>query len=142
MTLELPGWKHVYSGKVRDLYEPAGETGDAGVLADGMLMVASDRVSAFDHVLEPPIPSKGSVLTQLSLWWFDRLDVANHVLSSDAVSAGGLVPDAVAGRAMVVKKLAMHPVECVVRGYLSGSAWVEYQASQSVCGVHLPPGHS
>lgn len=139
MTLDLPGWSHSYSGKVRDLYRPAAGN---DVAAEGILMVASDRVSAFDHVLEPPIPGKGEVLTQLSTWWFDRLDIANHVLSSAAVSDGGLVPDAVAGRAMVVKSLSMYPVECVVRGYLSGSAWVEYQASQSVCGVHLPPGLS
>lgn len=131
---ELPGWRHTYSGKVRDLYEPAGDG------ADSILMVASDRVSAFDYALEPPIPGKGAVLTSLSRWWFERLDVPNHVLSADAVSEGGLVPDSVAGRAMVVKRLDMHPIECVVRGFLSGSAWVEYQRSQSVCGVPLPAG--
>ena len=142
MTLDLPGWSHSYSGKVRDLYVPAraGMAAEAGEATGAILMVASDRVSAFDHVLDPPIPGKGAVLTQLSAWWFDRLDVANHVLSSASVSDGGLVPDAVAGRAMVVKSLRMYPVECVVRGYLSGSAWVEYQATQSVCGVHLPTG--
>lgn len=133
---ELPGWRHTYSGKVRDLYEPAGDGDGAG----SILMVASDRVSAFDYALEPPIPGKGAVLTSLSRWWFERLDVPNHVLSADAVSEGGLVPDSVAGRAMVVKRLDMHPIECVVRGFLSGSAWVEYQRSQSVCGVHLPAG--
>ena len=133
----LPGWTHTYSGKVRDLYEP---TGDGGGDDGRMLMVASDRVSAFDYALEPPIPGKGEILTRLSRWWFDRLDVPNHVLSADAVADGGLVPDAVAGRAMVVKRLDMFPVECVVRGFLSGSAWVEYQDSMSVCGVRLPAG--
>ncbi len=129
---ELDGWTLAYSGKVRDLYESPD--------ASGLLMVASDRVSAFDHVLEPGIPDKGSLLTTLSLWWFERLDLPNHVISSTAVSAGGQVPDAVAGRAMVVKRLEMYPIECVVRGYLSGSGWVEYSRSQSVCGVPLPAG--
>jgi len=138
MTLALPGWAHTYSGKVRDLYEPEAEA-DAD-LADRILMVASDRVSAFDHVLEPPIPGKGEVLTRISRWWFDRLDVPNHIVSVDPVSVGGLVPDVVSGRAMVVTRLDMYPVECVVRGYLSGSAWAEYQQRQSVCGVHLPTG--
>lgn len=129
---ELDGWTLAYSGKVRDLYESPD--------ASGLLMVASDRVSAFDHVLEPGIPDKGALLTTLSLWWFERLDLPNHVISSTAVSAGGQVPDAVAGRAMVVKRLEMYPIECVVRGYLSGSGWVEYSRSQSVCGVPLPAG--
>lgn len=140
MTHALPGWIHTYSGKVRDLYEPAASASGDGVRADRILMVASDRVSAFDRVLEPPIPGKGEVLTRISRWWFDLLDVPNHVVSADAVGEGGLVPDEVAGRAMVVGRLQMYPVECVVRGFLSGSAWVEYRASQSVCGVHLPAG--
>ncbi len=124
----IPGWQHVYSGKVRDLYRPEGGN------ANRLLVVASDRVSAFDHVLEPGIPGKGALLTGLSLWWFDRLgDVPSHVLPDE-------VPAEVAGRAMVVKRLAMHPIECVVRGYLTGSGWAEYQQNQAVCGVPLPGG--
>ncbi|HEV7957070.1 MAG: phosphoribosylaminoimidazolesuccinocarboxamide synthase [Microbacteriaceae bacterium] len=126
-AMTLPGWTHEYSGKVRDLYSSAEHPGR-------MLVVASDRVSAFDHVLEPGIPGKGELLTRLSLWWFAQLDtVPNHL-------ADGQVPDAVAGRAMFVKTLAMFPIECVVRGYLVGSGWLEYQRSQSVCGVPLPAG--
>jgi phosphoribosylaminoimidazole-succinocarboxamide synthase len=127
-AVEIPGWEHVYSGKVRDLYRPA--DGDETRL----LVVASDRVSAFDHVLEPGIPGKGALLTKLSLWWFDELaEFPSHVLP-DAV------PAEVEGRAMVVKRLAMHPIECVVRGYLTGSGWIEYQEDQAVCGVPLPAG--
>ena len=122
----LPGWRHVYSGKVRDLYEP--EDGDGVVL-----VVASDRISAFDFVLETPIPDKGIVLTQLTLWWFEQLTVPNHVVSLD-------VPDAVRGRAMVCRRLEMFPVECVARGYLTGSGLAEYRETGSVCGVPLPDG--
>jgi phosphoribosylaminoimidazole-succinocarboxamide synthase len=131
MSEQITGWRHVYSGKVRDLYRP-----DESVDGDGsgMLVVASDRVSAFDHVLEPGIPGKGELLTRLSLWWFDRLDVPNHLVEPQ------IVPAEVAGRAMLVRTLEMHPIECVVRGYLSGSGWAEYQQSQSVCGVELPAG--
>ena len=121
-----PGWRHVYSGKVRDLYEP--EDGDGVVL-----VVASDRISAFDFVLETPIPDKGIVLTQLTLWWFEQLTVPNHVVSLD-------VPDAVRGRAMVCRRLEMFPVECVARGYLTGSGLAEYRETGSVCGVPLPDG--
>ncbi|MFM9878405.1 MAG: phosphoribosylaminoimidazolesuccinocarboxamide synthase [Rhodoglobus sp.] len=124
--MTLPGWHHLYSGKVRDLYENPDQPGR-------MLVVASDRVSAFDHVLEPGIPGKGALLTRLSLWWFALLDVPNHV-----VSGAEMLP----ANAMLVKKLDMYPIECVVRGYLSGSGWVEYQHSQSVCGVLLPAGLS
>lgn len=128
----IPGWRHVYSGKVRDLYIPETETDlDSSPL---MLLVASDRVSAFDHVLEPGIPGKGALLTALSRWWFDRLaEFPNHAMDIDA-------PAEVAGRAMVVRTLAMIPVECVVRGYLAGSGWVEYQESGTVCGIPLPAG--
>lgn len=131
MIADIEGWTHAYSGKVRDLYVPEGSS-----LADAprLLVVASDRVSAFDHILSPGIPHKGELLTQLSLWWFDRLDVPNHLV------AGASVPPAVAGRAMIVKPLAMHPIECVVRGYLTGSGWAEYRETQSVCGVALPAG--
>jgi phosphoribosylaminoimidazole-succinocarboxamide synthase len=131
MALEIHGWRHVYSGKVRDLYESE----DAS-LSHLILIVASDRVSAFDHVLEPEISGKGKHLTALTNWWFDRLDVANHV--SHEVS----VPVEVAGRATVAKKLEMFPIECVVRGYISGSGFKEYQASGEVCGIILPEGLS
>ncbi|MCL1871110.1 MAG: phosphoribosylaminoimidazolesuccinocarboxamide synthase [Promicromonosporaceae bacterium] len=143
--LDLPGWRHVYSGKVRDLYEPdLPALGGAHPLGDVVLVVASDRVSAFDHVLRPGIPDKGVVLTQLSLWWFDQLAdlVPNHVVSTE-VSAepfDGLVPDVVAGRAMICKRLEMYAVECVARGYLTGSGLAEYRESGSVTGIALPDG--
>lgn len=124
----LLGWQHVYSGKVRDLYEHP----EHPAL---MLVVASDRVSAFDHVLEPGIPGKGALLTQLTRWWFDQLDVPNHL-----VAAGPEVPAEFADRAMLVKRLDMHPIECVVRGYLTGSGWAEYRESGTVCGIPLPAG--
>jgi phosphoribosylaminoimidazole-succinocarboxamide synthase len=124
----LPGWTLLYSGKVRDLYISPEHPGE-------VLMVASDRVSAFDHVLEPGIPGKGELLTTLSRWWFEQLDVPNH-LADDASD----VPASVAPRAMLAKTLDMYPVECVVRGYLSGSGWLEYQHTQSVCGIALPAG--
>ncbi len=137
-ALDLPGWLHAYSGKVRDLYVPDGAPDLAA--AERVLVVASDRVSAFDHVLEPGIPGKGELLTTLSLWWFDRLTgVPNHLLPEHTLS-GSLIPAAVAGRAMLCKTLDMYPVECVVRGYLTGSGWKEYQASQTVCGIPLPAG--
>ncbi len=129
MPLHLDGWKHVYSGKVRDLYEPNNPN-----FAHLILVVASDRVSAFDHVLEPSIPGKGEHLTNLTNWWFERLGVANHV------SHELPVPAEVAGRATVAKKLDMFPIECVVRGYISGSGWKEYQANGTICGVELPEG--
>jgi phosphoribosylaminoimidazole-succinocarboxamide synthase len=143
--LDLPGWRHVYSGKVRDLYEPdLPALGGVHPLGDVVLVVASDRVSAYDHVLSPGIPDKGVVLTQLSLWWFDQLAdlVENHVVSTaeSAVPGDGLVPDVVAGRAMVCRRLRMFPVECVVRGYLTGSGLAEYRASGEVTGIPLPPG--
>lgn len=135
--LEALRWRHEYAGKVRDLYLSDAEPGRA-------LVVASDRVSAFDHVLEPGIPGKGALLTRLSLWWFDRLDVPNHLAGErgglDALSSP-LPPD-LADRAMLVKRLDMFPIEAVVRGYLVGSGWAEYQESQSVCGIRLPAGLS
>jgi phosphoribosylaminoimidazole-succinocarboxamide synthase len=121
---EIPGAKHLHSGKVRDLYEL--ESGD-------LLMVASDRQSAFDWILETPIPDKGKVLTAMSLWWFEQLDVPNHIVSTD-------VPAEVAGRAVVCEKLAMFPVECVARGYLSGTGLLDYNATGAVCGIPLPSG--
>ena len=125
MIAELDGWTHFYSGKVRDLYNSTDHPGQ-------VLMVASDRVSAFDHVLEPGIPGKGALLTQLTLWWFDQLDVPNHLVQPQ--------PADLPSNATLAKSLVMYPIECVVRGYLSGSGWIEYQRSQSVCGVALPAG--
>lgn len=128
MAESLDGWKHVYSGKVRDLYEPADGADDR------VLVVASDRISAYDFVLASEIPGKGRVLTQLSLWWFEQLSgIPNHVLSTD-------VPAAVSGRAMICRKLGMIPVECIARGYLTGSGLAEYRASGTVCSLPLPPG--
>ncbi|WP_245885787.1 phosphoribosylaminoimidazolesuccinocarboxamide synthase [Xylanimonas oleitrophica] len=141
----MPGWRHVYSGKVRDLYEPdLPALGGAHPLGDVVLVVASDRVSAYDHVLTPGIPDKGVVLTQLSLWWFEQLVdlVPNHVVSTapSAMPLDGLVPDVVAGRAMICRRLEMFPVECVARGYLTGSGLAEYRESGSVTGIALPSG--
>ena len=131
--LVLPGYAHVYSGKVRDLYAPLDESG--APRGDQLLLVASDRMSAYDFVLDTPIPDKGAVLTQLSLWWFERLTdlVPNHVVSTD-------VPDAVAGRAVLVRRLEMLPVECVARAYLTGGGLNEYRADGHVSGVALPEG--
>ncbi|WP_434615680.1 phosphoribosylaminoimidazolesuccinocarboxamide synthase [Arthrobacter sp. A5] len=133
---QLAGWQHIYSGKVRDLYAPADENpvtaGD-----DVVLVVASDRISAYDHVLATGIPDKGRILTQLSLWWFEQLDVPNHVLGSTVADG---VPAEVAGRAMICKKLRMFPVECIARGYLTGSGLLEYRQTQTVCGLPLPAG--
>jgi phosphoribosylaminoimidazole-succinocarboxamide synthase len=135
--LELPGWRHVYSGKVRDLYEPV-DLGHSHLL----LVVASNRVSAFDHVLSPEIPGKGANLTAMTHWWFDRLGEAAAGFNpvQNHRSAELEAPSEVADRAMVVQKLEMYPIECVVRGYLSGSGWKEYLATGSVCGIDLPAG--
>lgn len=134
---QLPGWKHVYSGKVRDLYVPLDEAIKDQLHQDCVLVVASDRISAFDHVLSSEIPDKGRILTQLSLWWFDQLDVEHHVLAS---TVEGGVPAAVEGRAMICKKLDMFPVECIARGYLTGSGLAEYKQSRTVCSIPLPEG--
>ncbi len=123
----------VRRGKVRDIYD----------LGDRLLMVASDRISAFDWILPTGIPDKGRVLTQISTFWFQRLGEPHHLLSTDVAHAGlpGEVDTApLAGRSMIVRKTQVVPIECVVRGYLSGSGWKEYQRSQSVCGVPLPAG--
>lgn len=131
---QLAGWRHVYSGKVRNLYEPVDT---APGTSETLLVVATDRISAFDHLLSPGIPDKGKILTQLSLWWFDRLaeevDVPHHVVSTD-------VPGEVSGRAMVVKQLDMFPIEAIARGYLTGSGLAEYQAHGTVTGIELPDG--
>lgn len=139
----LDGWQHVYSGKVRELYVPEDErmvaTGvsvedNAEYRAGCVLVLATDRISAFDQVLATEIPDKGTVLTQLSLWWFDQLaEVPNHVLSTR-------VPEAVRGRAMVCKNLTMFPIEGIVRGYLTGSGLKDYRRSGEVCGIGLPEG--
>lgn len=134
-ALKLPGWAHAYSGKVRDLYVP---TGQELASAPRILVVASDRVSAFDHVLEPGIPGKGELLTTLSTWWFETLGVPNHLRAPDAITPA--VPASVAPKSMLVANLDMFPIEAVVRGYLTGSGWLEYQETQSVCGVALPAG--
>src|SRR5690349_7414305 len=122
----LPGFDLVASGKVREIY-------DAG---DHLLMVASDRISTYDVVHPNPIPGKGAVLTGLSVFWFDRTGhiVPNHVVSYTDV------PDEVKGRALLVEKLKMVPVECVVRGYITGSGWKDYQRSGEICGIKLPDG--
>ena len=122
----MQGYRHLHSGKVRDLYE-----GPDGSL----LMVTSDRISAYDHILPTPIPDKGKVLTGLSLWWFEQLRdlLPHHVVSTN-------VPPEVAGRAMVCERLDMVPVECVARGYLAGSGLIEYAQSRTVCGIRLPEG--
>lgn len=133
VPLQLPGYAHVYSGKVRDLYAPLGDDGTPRT--DRLLLVASDRMSAYDFVLDTPIPDKGAVLTQMSLWWFDQLAelVPHHVLSTD-------VPREVAGRAVLAERLEMLPVECVARAYLTGGGLNEYRATGAVSGIELPEG--
>ncbi len=123
----------VRQGKVRDVYD----------IGDAYLMVASDRISAFDWVIPSLIPDKGRVLTQISKFWFDYFDVPNHLISTDLTSVDlpeGLDADTLEGRSMVVKKCEVVPIECVVRGYLVGSGWKDYQSSGAVCGVDLEPG--
>jgi phosphoribosylaminoimidazole-succinocarboxamide synthase len=127
---EIPGAGHLHSGKVRDLYELT-EGPHAGLL----LMVASDRISIFDFVLASTIPDKGELLTRMSLWWFDQLSdlVPHHVVSTD-------VPERVRGRAVICERLAMYPVECVARGYLTGTGLLDYRATGEVCGIPLAAG--
>ncbi|WP_419996767.1 phosphoribosylaminoimidazolesuccinocarboxamide synthase [Streptomyces boninensis] len=126
----VPGLVHLHTGKVRDLYRDE---------AGNLVMVASDRISAYDWVLPTEIPDKGRVLTQLSLWWFDQLAdlVPHHVISTD-VPAGA--PADWEGRVTICRSLDMVPVECVARGYLTGSGLVEYESSRTVCGLALPEG--
>ncbi len=135
LSCDLPGIPKVASGKVREIFD----------LGDALLLVATDRISAFDCILPNPIPGKGAVLNQLSAFWFEKLKgiVPNHVLETDfSRFPAELLPfrEELAGRSMVVKKAAPLPVECVVRGYLAGSAWKEYQAAGSVAGHRLPKG--
>lgn len=122
----------VRRGKVRDVYD----------FGDRLLFVATDRISAFDYILPSGIPRKGEVLTRISQFWFDQLSVANHFLTDDLSSLGLAeeITAPLAGRSIVVRKTQVVPVECVVRGYLAGSGWTEYQAHQTVCGISLPPG--
>lgn len=122
----VPGFKHLYSGKVREIYQA--DNGD-------LMLVASDRLSAFDYVLETTIPDKGKILTQLSLWWFDRLaDIApNHLIEVP-------IPPELQGRAVACMPLSMVQVECIARGYLTGSALIAYRQDGAVCGIDLPPG--
>ncbi|EPH41656.1 putative Phosphoribosylaminoimidazole-succinocarboxamide synthase [Streptomyces aurantiacus JA 4570] len=128
--IQVPGLVHLHTGKVRELYR-----NEAGEL----VMVASDRMSAYDWVLPTEIPDKGRVLTQLSLWWFDQLAdlVPNHVISTDLPRGA---PADWAGRTLICKSLKMIPVECVARGYLTGSGLAEYKESRTVCGIGLPEG--
>jgi len=126
--------KHLGSGKVREIYE---------LDDDRLLIVASDRISAFDVVLDDPIPDKGRVLTRLSRHWFDILDTPHHLLSTDATEIPGLTPDQLAylsGRSMIVRRAEVIPLECVVRGYLYGSSWKEYAAGGGPTTEHLPSG--
>lgn len=137
---ELPGYELVHAGKVRELYAPGPDAPlpEGYAAEDVLLMVASDRISAYDHVLETPIADKGEVLTRMSLWWFDQLAdlVPHHVLATEAPC----VPEAVAGRAVLVKRLRMLPVECVARAHLTGGGLAEYQQSGTVSGLRLPAG--
>jgi phosphoribosylaminoimidazole-succinocarboxamide synthase len=135
LTTDLGDLALTARGKVRDLY----------ALGDELLFVATDRISAFDHVLGSGIPDKGKILTQLSHFWFDLLKetVPNHLLAEpSAATVARLVPfrDQIAGRSMLVKRAKMFPVECVVRGYISGSGWKDYLATGAVCGIELPQG--
>ena len=134
LTLDLPGIPKIASGKVREIFD----------LGEHLLLVATDRISAFDCILPNPIPHKGAVLTSISAFWFQRLAfVENHVVTADLAAFPEVLrshADRLAHRAMVVKKATPLPVECVVRGYLVGSGWKEYQASQSICGIRLPAG--
>ena len=129
---EIPGL-NPKRGKVRDVYD----------FGDRLLFVATDRISAFDWILPTGIPDKGRILTQMSHFWFQRLSVPNHLISMDPTAVplpAGTDVDSLVGRSMVVRKTQVFPIECVARGYLSGSGWKEYRASQTVCGIKLPDG--
>ncbi|HEV3417863.1 MAG TPA: phosphoribosylaminoimidazolesuccinocarboxamide synthase [Pirellulales bacterium] len=132
LETSIPGWS-VRRGKVRDVYD----------LGERLLLVATDRISAFDWVLPNGIPDKGRVLTQTSLFWLELLSEPNHLISADTDGFGlpsGVDPEPFAGRSMLVRKTQVVPIECVVRGYLSGSGWKEYRQTGEVCGVRLPAG--
>jgi len=133
-SVELPGIQKLRSGKVREVFD----------LGETLLFVATDRISAFDVILPDPIPYKGAVLNQISAFWFKRFDgIENHVVTADFEQFPNELQQLrqqLVGRSMIVKKTKPLPVECVVRGYLAGSGWKEYQESQSVCGIKLPAG--
>ncbi|VTR95399.1 phosphoribosylaminoimidazole-succinocarboxamide synthase : Phosphoribosylaminoimidazole-succinocarboxamide synthase OS=Blastopirellula marina DSM 3645 GN=purC PE=3 SV=1: SAICAR_synt [Gemmata massiliana] len=127
---QVPGFTPRH-GKVRDVYD----------LGDKLVIVATDRISAFDYILPTPIPGKGAILTALTLFWLKQLNIPNHLISADlSHMPPAFQRDELAGRAMLVKKTTVVPVECVARGYLAGSGWKEYQAHGTVCGIPLPPG--
>ena len=133
--VEIPGVKKIYSGKVRELFQ----------MDDGsILMVATDRISAFDYILPTPIPGKGVILTRMSVFWFDYLKdtLKNHILVSDFDRFPGILKryEFLRDRSVIVKKVEKIPIECVVRGYLAGSGWKEYRENGEVCGIKLPPG--
>jgi len=128
MRPELSEYNHLSAGKVREIYEVDDET---------LLMVVSDRISAYDHILDPEIPDKGRVLTAMSVFFFDAIDFPNHLAGP---ADDPRIPEEVLGRALVVKKLKMLPFECVARGYLTGSGLKEYKESGTVCGIELPAG--
>ena len=135
LETNLPGIKLLSRGKVRDIYE----------VGDELLIVATDRISAFDYILPTGIPRKGEVLTQISLFWFDFLKdvVPTHIITADVDAYPEPLPqfrDQLARRSMLVTRAEMLPVECVARGYLAGSGWKDYQATGAVCGIQLPPG--
>src|SRR6188472_1079259 len=127
MRPSLTDYEHLASGKVRELYRIDGET---------LLFVATDRISAYDYVLDSQIPDKGRILTAMSVFFFDLISAPNHLAGPPDDER---IPAEVLGRALVVKQLKMVPVECVARGYLTGSGLLDYQASGSVCGIPLPP---
>src|SRR5436189_327280 len=133
-SIEFPGIKKLRSGKVREVFD----------LGETLLFVVTDRISAFDVILADPIPHKGAVLNQISAFWFKRFgDIQNHLVTADFEGFPGSLQtfrEQLVGRSMIVKKTKPLPVECVVRGYLAGSGWKEYKASQSICGIKLPPG--
>src|ERR1700712_5736719 len=128
MRPALTDYQHLASGKVRELYR---------IDADNLLFVASDRISAYDFVLDSELPDKGRILTAMSVFFFDYLDAPNHLAGP---ADDGRIPAEVLGRALVVKRLEMMPVECVARGYLTGSGIIDYRATGRVCGIELPDG--
>jgi phosphoribosylaminoimidazole-succinocarboxamide synthase len=135
MQTDFPGLNLITRGKVRDIYD----------LGDALLLVTSDRISAFDVIMNEPIPDKGFVLTQISTFWFRQMEdiVKNHIISTDAAdypAACRPYADVLAGRSMLVKKAKPLPAECIVRGYVSGSGWKDYKANGSICGINLPAG--
>ena len=135
LETDFPGLNLIARGKVRDIYD----------LGDALLLVTSDRISAFDVIMNEPIPDKGFVLTQISAFWFRQMEdiVKNHIISTDAAEYPAVCrpyADVLAGRSMLVKKAKPLPAECIVRGYVSGSGWKDYKANGSICGIKLPAG--